>query len=77
MIKNITHLNWNNLADCIPGLVTALMIPFTFSIADGFGAGIICYVILKIGCKQIKDLNPVLLILAVIFIAYFIFTAHT
>jgi AGZA family xanthine/uracil permease-like MFS transporter len=75
MIRNLVNINWNDLTDCIPGLVTALMIPFTFSIADGFGAGLICYVILKTFCKERKSLNPILLLLALIFVGYFIYTS--
>lgn len=76
MMKNLINIDWNNLTESIPSLLTALMIPFTFSIADGFGVGIITYVILKICCKKIQDLNPVLFLLALIFIGYFIYIAH-
>ncbi|MCD6040050.1 MAG: guanine permease [Gammaproteobacteria bacterium] len=77
MIRNLTHIDWNNLTESIPSLLTALMIPLTFSIADGFGIGIISYVILKFCCKKICDLNPILILLALIFIGYFIYRAHS
>lgn len=77
MMRNLTSIDWNNLTESIPSLLTALMIPFTFSIADGFGVGIIAYVILKICCKKTQDLNPMLIALALIFIGFFIYTAHS
>lgn len=77
MMRNLTHIDWNNLTECIPSLLTALMIPFTFSIADGFGVGIISYVILKICCKKTQDLNLMLVTLALIFMGYFIYIAHS
>ncbi len=77
MMRNVTSIDWNDLTESIPSLLTALMIPFTFSIADGFGVGIISYVILKICCKKIQDLNPMLVVLALIFIGYFIYIAHS
>ncbi len=77
MMRNLTHIDWNNLTETIPSLLTALMIPFTFSIADGFGVGIISFVILKICCKKIQDLNAMLVVLALIFIGYFIYIAHS
>lgn len=76
MMRNLINIDWNNLTESIPSLLTALMIPFTFSIADGFGVGIITYVILKICCKKTQDLNPVLFLLALIFIGYFAYIAH-
>jgi AGZA family xanthine/uracil permease-like MFS transporter len=77
MMRNLISIDWNNLTESIPSLLTALMIPFTFSIADGFGVGIISYVILKIGCRKTQDLNPMLCVLALIFIVYFIYVAHS
>lgn len=77
MMRNITNLDWNDLTECVPSLLTALMIPFTFSIADGFGVGIISYVILKICCKKTQELNPMLITLALIFIGFFIYIAHS
>lgn len=60
----------------MPSLLTTLLIPFTFSIADGFGVGIISYVVLKTGCKETKDLNPVFIVLEFIFVGYFIYLAR-
>ena len=76
-MRNLTQIDWANLTECIPSLLTALMIPFTFSIADGFGVGIISYVILKICCKKTQDLNLMLVTLALIFMGYFIYIAHS
>jgi AGZA family xanthine/uracil permease-like MFS transporter len=76
MMRNLLNINWGHLSNSIPSIITTIMIPFTFSIADGFGIGIISYVILKIGCRETKDLNPVLLALAIIFVGYFIYTSH-
>jgi len=76
MMKSLMNIHWNTLSSSIPSLLTAIMIPLTFSIANGFGVGIISYVILKIGCRETKDLNPVLILLAFVFVAYFIYLAH-
>lgn len=76
MMKNIVNIPWDSLSNCIPCLLTILMIPFTFSIANGLGIGIISYVIIKLCCKETKDLNPVLIILAGVFIAYFMYISH-
>ncbi len=73
MIRNIIRLNWNDFSEILPCLITMFMIPFSFSIADGLGCGVISYNAIKLICGKTKDLNWVLFILGLIFIAYFIF----
>lgn len=75
MIKNFVHLNWGDLSETIPSIIIGLMIPFTFSIAVGFGCGIITYIIIKLFCRDFKSLkNPILLLLGIIFVVYFIYS---
>jgi AGZA family xanthine/uracil permease-like MFS transporter len=73
MIKNVIHLNSEDLSDFVPSVVTALMIPCTFSIADGLGLGMISYVLIKLFTGKYREINWTLAILAVIFVVYFIF----
>ncbi len=47
MIRNVTSINWKDYTESIPSLVTVLVIPYTLSIANGVGAGIISYTHLK------------------------------
>ncbi|MFN7095982.1 MAG: NCS2 family permease [Gammaproteobacteria bacterium] len=74
MIKNVIHLNSDDLSDFVPSVVTALMIPCTFSIADGLGLGMISYVLIKLFTGKYKEINWMLSILSIIFVVYFIFT---
>ena len=73
MIKSLVHVDWDDLSECIPSMVTFLMIPFSFSIADGIGLGFISYCLIKIFCGKFKDLNPMLVGLSVVFILYFVY----
>lgn len=77
MIKNVVDLNYEDFSEFIPGVITALMIPFTFSIAVGLGFGVLSYLILKIFTGKFKDLNFTLIILAIIFTIYFIYQGKT
>ncbi len=74
MIEHLAEIKWNILTDAIPAALTLMMIPFTFSIADGIGFGIISYCFLKLFCK--KDTNstvhPMMWVLCLIFIIFFI-----
>ena len=47
MAEALRDLNWNDLTDSVPTVVTALAIPFTFSIAAGIGLGFIAYAVVK------------------------------
>lgn len=76
MIKNIAHISLDDPTDFIPCLLIVLMIPFTFSIVDGLGLGILAYVLLKILTKKAHQLNAMLCFIALIFLIYFCFLFH-
>jgi len=73
MIKSLVHIDWENLTECVPSVITFLMIPFSFSIADGIGLGFISYCLIKLFCGRVKDLNPMLVVLTGVFVVYFIY----
>lgn len=72
MTKSFTHFNWTDITETIPSVITAIMIPFSFSIAVGIGLGFISYVLIKLFAGKIKSVHPVLIIWAVFFTGYFI-----
>lgn len=76
MLRNIAHLQVDNPIEFISAIIIVIMVPFTFSIANGLGMGIICYVVLKILTGKIKELNPMLWGLALIFVFYFAYRIH-
>jgi AGZA family xanthine/uracil permease-like MFS transporter len=76
MIEHLAEIKWHELTEAMPAALTLMMIPFTFSIADGIGFGIISYSFLKLLCKKddIKSehkIHPMMWVLSVIFIVYF------
>ncbi|MBY0378382.1 MAG: NCS2 family permease, partial [Gammaproteobacteria bacterium] len=71
MVKNVVDLNVRDFSEFMPSIVTAIMIPFSFSIADGFGLGLISYILFKLFSGRYKTLNLTLIFLGLIFIAYF------
>ncbi len=73
MMKSFTHFVWDDMTDTVPSVVTAFMIPFSFSIADGIGIGFLSYVIIKLATGRYRDIHPALYGLTAIFIAYFSF----
>lgn len=71
MIQNIADMEWHDITEYVPGIITMIMIPFSFSIADGVGLGIISYILIKLLCGKAKNLNLMLIIMAIIFFIYF------
>ncbi|MDZ5602286.1 NCS2 family permease [Pseudomonas sp. RP23018S] len=73
MMGSMAHINWDDATDCIPAIVTLIMMPLTFSVADGIALGFISYVVLKAGTGKHREISASLWVLCVIFIAKFAF----
>ncbi len=72
MMSTITRINFNDPTEAIPAILVLAGIPFTYSISDGMGLGFISYVILKAATGRYRELNPIIVVVAVLFAAYFI-----
>jgi len=72
MLSNMKHVNFDDYALYIPAFVTLIVMPFTYSISNGIGAGIITYVITMLATKRWKEISPLMYILAIVFALYFL-----
>lgn len=72
MIKSFTHFDWQDMTETVPSVITAIMIPLTFSIAVGIGLGFISYVLIKLMTGKIKQVHFMLIVWALIFVVYFV-----
>ena len=73
MLSGMEKLNWSNFTDLLPALIIIVMIPLTFSIADGIAIGFLSYIVLKIGNSEFKDISSGAWFLTMIFLSKFIF----
>ena len=73
MLSGMEKLNWSSTAELLPALVIIVMIPLTFSIADGIALGFLTYVFLKIFNGELRDIASGAWFLTLIFISKFIF----
>ena len=69
MMRHLSDMKLEDITETAPCIVTIMMIPYTFSIADGIGWGIIIYTLLKGITRQ--KLNPLVIILSLVFVAFF------
>jgi AGZA family xanthine/uracil permease-like MFS transporter len=73
MAGSLAHANWDDPTDAAPVLIAALAMPLTFSIAEGIALGFISYAAIKALSGRFKDLNPAVVLLALLFTAKFLF----
>ncbi len=72
MARGLTEVEWNDLTEAAPAVITALAMPFTFSIADGIAFGFISYAGIKIAAGRFRDVHPAVGILAVLFVIKYV-----
>lgn len=75
MMRELTEIEWDDLTEAAPAALTALAMPFTYSIANGLAFGFISYVVLKVGTGRWKTLHLATQIVAALFIVRFAFFA--
>jgi AGZA family xanthine/uracil permease-like MFS transporter len=72
MMRLVKDINWDDPGVGIPCLLTILIMPFTYSITNGVGAGFIAYVVIAALRGRWSEVHPLLYIVAGIFAWYFI-----
>ncbi|KAB7709109.1 NCS2 family permease [Bacillus aerolatus] len=72
MVQNIRHLDLTDLTEALPAIFIIVMIPFTYSIADGIAIGFILYPTLKLFAGKGRELSKLLLIISLLFFINFI-----
>jgi len=71
MARAMRNIEWDELTECVPAIVTALAMPFTYSIATGIGFGFITYVVIKVVAGRGSDLNAAVVTVAGLFAVRF------
>ncbi|EOA02530.1 hypothetical protein HFRIS_021993 [Herbaspirillum frisingense GSF30] len=68
MLRELVHIDWDDTTECVPAVITALVMPFTYSIANGLALGFISYAGLKLLTGRARDVSVVIWIIAAIFL---------
>ena len=72
MARGLAEVDWEDVTEYVPAVITALTMPLTFSIATGIGLGFIAYVLIKAISGKLKDISPAMWIVSACFVIYFI-----
>ena len=71
MMTQIRHIPFDDYAIAIPSFLTIILMPFTYSITNGIGAGMVTFVAIKIAQRKSKEVSGLMWIIAAAFMIYF------
>ncbi|MEV5559778.1 NCS2 family permease [Nonomuraea wenchangensis] len=71
MMTAIRDIDWDDYELAIPAFLTIVIMPFTYSVSNGIGAGFISYVLIKVVRGKAREVHPLLWGTAVLFVLYF------
>ena len=74
MARGLAEIDWEDITEYAPAVVTAITMPLTYSIATGIGLGFITYVLAKLVAGKPKEAKPAVVVLAVLFAVKFVLT---
>lgn len=71
MMTQVKHISWDDVEIAVPAFLTIALMPFTYSITVGIGAGFIAYVVLKSIRGKVAAVHPLMWVVAALFVVYF------
>lgn len=72
MMQQVADVDWRDLEIAFPVFLTMVFMPFSYSITVGIGVGFIAYVVMKAFAGKLKDVHPIMWVVAFLFVLYFI-----
>jgi AGZA family xanthine/uracil permease-like MFS transporter len=72
MMTGIKGIDWNDMGIAIPGFLTIILMPFTYNITVGIGAGFVTHVVIRAFQGRSKEVHPLLWIVSGLFMVYFL-----
>ena len=73
MTSSLARVKWDDLTESVPAFITAVMMPFSFSITEGIALGFISYCVMKIGTGRLRDLSPCVIVVSLLFVLKIVF----
>ncbi|WP_145562231.1 NCS2 family permease [Yersinia aldovae] len=76
MTPSLSRVKWDDLTEAVPAFVTAVMMPFSFSITEGIALGFISYCLMKLGTGRWREISPCVVVVALLFVLKIAFVDH-
>lgn len=71
MMSQVKDIAWDDSEIAIPAFLTIVLMPFTYSITAGIGAGFVAYVLIKLVKGKVAAIHPLMWLIGVLFVIYF------
>ncbi len=71
MMQQVKGIDWDDVDIAIPAFLTIVLMPFTYSITVGIGAGFLAWVLIKVVRGRFRAIHPLMWVIAVLFVTYF------
>lgn len=71
MLTQVSGIDWKSIDVALPAFLTIAFMPFTYSIADGIGAGFLAYIIVKLARGRAREIHPLMWVVGALFVIYF------
>ena len=71
MMAQVRHIDWDDLGVAVPAFLTIAVMPFTYSITAGIGAGFVSYVVLAVVRGRAGQVHPLMWLIAGLFVVWF------
>lgn len=71
MMAQIKEIDFTDFTIALPAFLAIVVMPFTYSIANGIGAGFVSYVLLRVATGRVRGIHPLMWIVAALFVVYF------
>jgi adenine/guanine/hypoxanthine permease len=71
LMRQITQIDFTEFRIALPAFLTIVVMPFTYSIANGIGAGFISYTVLAAATGRARAVHPLMWVVSVAFVGYF------
>jgi adenine/guanine/hypoxanthine permease len=72
MMGQVKNIDWEDLGIGIPAFLTIILMPFTYNISVGIGAGFVTHVVIRLVQGRVKEVHPLLLLVSGLFMIYFL-----
>jgi AGZA family xanthine/uracil permease-like MFS transporter len=71
MMREVGAIRWDDATEAIPAFLVLTVMPFTYSITNGIGAGFVAFVFLKVLAGRSREVAPLMYLAAAAFLVYF------
>ena len=71
MMQQVKEIDWDDVEIALPAFLTIVLMPFTYSITVGIGAGFLAFVLIKIVRGKVAGIHPLMWVVAGLFVVYF------